>query len=63
MSLRLLLAQSAVLKYSRGFWHQLSPALVVLFQFGVPAVWIAAVQTRPFGAGCLRWGDLHESLR
>jgi hypothetical protein len=56
MSLRLLLALSAVLKYSRGCWHQFSPAPVVSFQFEVPVVWIAAVLTRPCGAGVFALG-------
>lgn len=56
MSLRLLLALSGSLEILAGLLAPIQPAPVVSFQFEVPAVWIAAVLTRPFSAGGVHAG-------
>ena len=56
MSLRRLLALSGSLEILAGLLALISPAPVVSFLFEVPVVWIAAVLTRPFGAGVFALG-------
>jgi len=56
MSLRLLLILSGGLEILAGLLALISPAPVVSLLLGAPVDWIAAILTRPFGAGVFALG-------